>query len=291
MSKEKFPGETDMSQAEDVKVIAVGDLGPGNAGEFGPSTEAELESLKDVQNEAYWGPRRPESACMDDRLKGLRLHLAGNRAVTEVAGDYMDRRQEQSPLSDAMGRKVHALAAMGRDPVFHLKCAALAAIKPTLGYNVANEDEVVDTLWPKLDMIGATEFLTQQQLRNSIKTGGFMAREAKFWDSTPEQLMEIAQKNGAEVEDAPGEHHVAGNLDNMSALGFNNGLFRSEHAANDGEPLGLLTIDWEGYRDQLLDDGYSDADAARMLMRGGLFIVGVQKQINKDGSPVITIGR
>lgn len=279
-----------MSQKEDIMLVAVSDLGPGNQGEFGPSSEAELEVIKDIQDERYWSPRNPESACMDDRLKGLRLHLAGNRAVSEVSAHYMDRRREQPVLSQAMERSVKGLIVMGRVPVFHKKCAALAAIRPTMQYNASHEDEVIDTLWPKLDSLGATEFLTQQQLRNDIKTGGTIAGESKYWDSSPERLLEIARECGAEIEDAPGDHHAAGNLDNMSRLGFDNGLFRSEHTADDGEPLGLLTIDWAGYRDQLLEDGYSDAEAARLLARGGLFIVGVQKQINKDGSPVITVG-
>jgi hypothetical protein len=280
-----------MSQTEEVKVIAINDLGPGNQGEFGPGSEAELDALNDVQDERYWAPRGEKSACMDDRLEGLRLHLAGNRAVSEVAGLYMDRRAEHLALSGAMGRKVSELVTMGRTPVFHKKCAALAAIRATLLYNAQHEDEVVDALWPKLDALGSTEFLTQQQLRNSIKTGAIAAAESKYWDATPEQLLEIAETNGAEIEDTPGDHHVAGNLDNMSRLGFDNGLFRSEHDADDGEPLGLLTIDWAGYRDQLLEDGFSEQDAARIQMRGGLFNIGVQKQINKDGSPVITVGQ
>jgi hypothetical protein len=290
MSNEGYPGETDMTQIEDIKLIAVSDLGPGNQGEFGPGSESELRAIEDVQDERYWAPRNPESACMDDRLKGLRLHLAGNRAVSEVSANYMDRRSEQSALSQAMERSVKGLVIMGRVPVFHKKCAALAAIRPTMEYNANHEDEVIDALWPKLDRLGATEFLTQQQLRNDIKTGGLIAADSKYWDASPERLLEIAEECGAKIEDAPGDHHAAGNLDNMSALGFDNGLFRSEHRADDGEPLGLLTIDWAGYRDQLLEDGYSEAEAARLLARGGLFIIGVQKQINKDGSPVITVG-
>jgi len=273
----------------EIKLISIGDLGPGNEGGFGPGSEHEHEAVKDVQDEWYWGPRSEKSACMDDRLEGLRLHLAGNRAVTEVAAGYMGRHAEQTSLSRAMERKINELKSMGREPVFHLKCAALAAIKPALEFAAEHEDEVVSTLWPKLDAVGATEFLTEQQLRNAIKNGSAAAGKDEIWDATPEELLETAKKCGVEIEDAPGDHHAAGNLDNMSRFGFNNGQFRKDHQADDGEPLGLLTIDWAGYRDQLLQDGFTDEDAARMLMRGGLFIVSVQKMINKDGSPVATV--
>jgi hypothetical protein len=277
-------------QEEKIKIVAVGDLGPGNQGELGPASEDELEAARDLDEERYWGTRQEKSACMDDRLEGLRLHLAGNRAITETAAEYLDRFAQPSALSQTMARKVNQLVVMGRIPVFHEKCAALASIRAALIYAAENEDAVVEQVWQKLDQIGATEFLTEQQLRTAIKTGLGRSQEEELWDTAPERLMEIAQENGAEVESTPGDHKVAVNLDNMSRLGFNNGLFREDHPGDDGEPMGALTIDWTGYRDQLLEDGYSEKDAARMSMLAGIFIVSVQKMINGDGSPVVTVG-
>lgn len=275
---------------EQIRILGLGDMGPGNQGEFGPSSAAESEFINDVQEEKYWGPRQEKSACMDDRLEGLRLHLAGNRAITEAATQYLDRRAEVLPVSKNMARTVNQLAVMDRVPVFHKKCAALASIRQALDYAGQREGAVIGEVWKKLDRLGATEFITMQQLSNAINTGRQNSQDESIWDSTPDQLMEIAKNNGAEIEETPGSHKVAGNLDNMSSLGFNNGKFRGEHTADNGQPMGMLTIDWSGYRDQLKEDGFTDPDAARQLMRSGIFIVSVQKMINKDGSPLVTVG-
>jgi len=276
-------------EQEQISIISIGDMGPGNIGEFGPGSDNELAAVQDAADERYWGPRLDKSACMDDRLEGLRLHLAGNRAVTEAAANYLDRRAEALPLSKNMARTVNQLVVMGRIPVFHKKCAALASIREGLAYAGGNADEVVQVLWPQLDQLGATEFLTEQQLYTSVKAGHNNSQLDALWDSTPEQLMAIAEENGAEIEETPGSHKVAANLDNLSKLGFNNGLFRVEHPGDDNEPMGMLTIDWLGYRDQLLEDGFSEEDTARVLMRSGIFIVSIQKMINKDGSPQVTV--
>src|SRR5581483_11286158 len=207
-----------------------------------------------------------------------------------AAAHYLDRRAEALPLSKNMARTVNQLVVMGRVPVFHKKCAALASIQEGLSYAGEHVDEVAQALWPKLDQVGATEFLTQQQLYSSAKAGHHNSQSDSLWDSDPEQLLAIAKKNGAEIEETPGSHKVAANLDNMSKRGFNNGLFRAEHPGDDGQPMGMLTIDWVGYRDQLLEDGFSEADTARALMRSGIFIVSIQKMINRDGSPLVTVG-
>lgn len=292
MSNERYPGENMSKQQyeEKIRIISQDDLGPGNQGEFGPVSSAESEFINDVGDERYWGPRQEKSACMDDRLEGLRLHLAGNRAITEAAAQYLDRRAEALPLSKNMARTVNQLTVMDRVPVFHKKCAAIASIRQALEYAGEREGAVIGEVWKKLDRLGATEFITMQQLSNAINTGRQNSQVESIWDSTPDQLMKIAEDNGAEIEETPGNHKVAGNLDNMSSQGFNNGLYRSEHTADDGQPMGMLTIDWLGYRDQLAEDGFSDPDIARQLMRSGIFIVAVQKMINKDDSPLVTVG-
>lgn len=275
-------------QAVPIQIAEISDFGPGNGGDFGPS-DSEIRALEDLSEERYWGPSRPESGCMDDRLEGLRVQMAGNRAVTEVVAEYMDRHLEATPQSRALARKINELITMGRMPVFHLKCAALAKQRDVLVYNTQNPDAVVDSAWSVLEALGSTEFLTQQQLKDAIKIGGQRAQDEDLWDASAEELYEIAAENGAVVEDTPGEHHVAANLNNLSENGFNNEQFKTEHQADDGEPLGLLVVSYAAYRKQLLEDGFSEADTAKKLMRAALFNVGTQKAINKDGSPVITV--
>lgn len=301
MSK-NFEGEYIMSrqdlieQATKVRFLALNDLGEGNCGNFGPSSDEELAAVKQCNKNKYVGKETPDSHCMDDRFEGYACQLPGNRAITEIAGDYMNPTVEARPLSELVATKVSELVEKQRVPYFHgdehkgkAGCAANANLRAVLAYNDEYSELVASLAYTRLRMNGI-DSLEHEDIISAIKAGAERAADDSLWDVTPEQVVDIAEQCGAEVEIFKGDHNVAGSREDISKNTFNNGLFRNEHNSDDGKSLGLLSITYGAYINQLKEDGFSKAEIADKMMHACLFTVGILKLACKEDFPAAIIG-
>lgn len=283
-----------MSSEEAVvaEIIAEGTLGPHNLGDIGPSSEQEALNIRDCADSEYLTAPVSESHCMDDRVEALGVQLAGNRAVTEIAGDYMNPASEELPLSQRLARKSKELELMGRPAYFHKGCAALLALtqRDALRYNAQNADMGARLSMDRLRLVGI-DSITLDDLKLAIQTGGTAAANENLWDCSREQAVEIACQNGAAYEEfeQPG-HAAAGAAWLVTEQIFDNGAFRRDHQTDDGTPQGVLVLSLGGYKKQLEEDGFSADIVAQKLMHATLYAVGVLKLAEKPGAPDAIIG-
>jgi hypothetical protein len=293
--------ETDSQLA--VKEIARNRLGSNNLGYFGPKSETEAKIADSYADEKYTGPVADESGCMDDRNEHYVLRLPGNRAISELVGDYMVREFSESgeelqavPLSRATARKVHELIVMGRTPQFHgdeasgkKGCAANLNMRTSLAYNAENADHQAPLALERLRLLGI-DTLGVADLKGMIEVGGERASHDALWDVDAEGVVDIAEKSGAPVVYYKGAHHTPGPRENVSETGFDNASFRAEHQSDDGQPMGALDLDYGGYVKQLREDGFSEQEIAVKTAGVILFTIAILKLADSDEAVDVIVG-
>lgn len=283
-------------ETAEVRIITITDLGEGNGGSFGPNSEQEADAINDCAASEYVKPPTPDSHCMDDRFERYALQLPGNRAITEIAGDYMDENTDAQPLSRTTARKVHELVAMGRVPFFHgdeakgkAGCAANANLRAVLAYNGEHVESVTTRVYDRLRLLGFDE-IGHEEIETAIRAGAERAAENSLWDARPEEVVDIAIKNGAEYEELRGDHATAGSREDISANTFDNGAYRHQHQTDEGGPLGLFSITYGAYVKQLEEDGFTKDDVAKKLMHACLFTVGILKLASQEDAQAAIVG-
>lgn len=293
-----MPSVTDEHESNGVEFLELDSLGEGNRGQFGPVSERELEAVNDCAHEKYIGPESKDSHCMDDGFEGGACQLPGNRAITEIAGEYMDGSLKPSPLSVYLPAKVEELIAMDRMPWFHgddkngkAGCAALKLLctADALRYNYEHKEIVTGLVYTRLRRAGI-DTLESGDITRAIEIGAQRADDARLWDLAPEEAFELAARHGAKTEIFQRKHRVAGSREDVSAHSFLNGLFRKEHTSEDRHPLGMLSITYGLYLNQLREDEFPEAEIAKKLMQSGLFTVGVLKLASHHELPAAIVG-
>jgi hypothetical protein len=281
-----------------VDFLELESLGAGNRGLFGPVSERELEAVKDCTKEEYIGPESRDSHCMDDGFEGGACQLPGNRAITEIGGEYMDPAAQARPLSVVLPRKVDELVAIDRMPWFHgddkhgkAGCAALKLLcsADALRYNSEHKEVVAGLVYTRLRRVGV-DTIESSEIIKAIETGAERADDAKLWDLSPEEAFDLAAHTGAETEMFQRKHRVAGSREDVSPHSFLNGRFRAEHTSEDRHPLGMLSITYGLYLEQLKQDGFSQDEIARKLMQSGLFTIGILKLASHHELPAAIVG-
>lgn len=295
---EYMPTITAEDERDGIEFIELDSLGEGNRGQFGPVSERELEAVKDCTKNKYIGPESKDSHCMDDGFEGGACQLPGNRAITEIAGEYMDGSIESRPLSAFLPAKVEELIAMDRMPWFHgddkngkAGCAALKLLctADALRYNYEHKEIVTGLVYTRLRRAGV-DTLESGDIMRAIETGAERAGDDKLWDMAPEEAFELAARHGAKTEIFERKHRVAGSREDISPHSFHNGLFRQEHTSEDRHPLGMLSITYGLYLSQLRQDQFPEAEIANKLMQSGLFTVGVLKLASHHELPAAIVG-
>lgn len=293
-----MPSVTDEHESNGIEFLELDSLGEGNRGEFGPVSARELEAVNDCTHEKYIGPESKDSHCMDDGFEGGACQLPGNRAITEIAGEYMDSSIKPSPLSVLIPAKVEELIAMDRMPWFHgddkngkAGCAALKLLctADALRYNYEHKEIVTGLVYTRLRRAGV-DTLESDDIMRAIETGAERADDSKLWDMLPEEAFELAASHGAKTEIFQRKHRVAGSREDISPYSFLNGLFRKEHTSEDRHPLGMLSITYGLYLNQLKEDEFPETEIAHKLMQSGLFTVGVLKLASHHELPAAIVG-
>ncbi len=295
---EYMPRITNEQDDNGLKFLELDLLGKGNCGQFGPVSERELEAVRDCAKNKYIGPESKDSHCMDDGFEGGTCQLPGNRAIAEIAGEYMDASLEARPLSLVLPEKVEELIAMDRMPWFHgdnklgkAGCAALTLLcnADALRYNYEHKEVVAGLVYTRLRRAGV-DSLEISDIEREIEVGAKRASDKSLWDLEPSEAFELAARHGASTEILERKHRVAGSREDVSPNSFINGLFRNEHISEDRHPLGMLSITYGLYLNQLRQDEFSDDEIARKLMQSGLFTVGVLKLASIHELPAAIVG-
>jgi hypothetical protein len=275
-------------------IIAQGDLGPGNIGNIGPSSEREAEQAADLGRPEYSKPAKKESHCMDDRLEIEGIQLAGNRAITEAAGDVMNPEWQEVPLSQNMTANIKRLVEAGYTPGFHPGCAALLLLsnRKALEYMVesANQPLITSLADARLRILGI-DALSPNDYEIAYETTAERLAKEELWDATPEELMEIAEANGAIIDDIePGDHASVATRWDMTENTFDNAAFRHSHTTDEGGPMGALSVTPGAYMKQLEAQGYSQREEDLTILRGVLFQIAVLKVAEADSAPDVIVG-
>ncbi|HEX5448419.1 MAG TPA: hypothetical protein VFW90_04470 [Candidatus Saccharimonadales bacterium] len=278
-----------------MKIIAIGNLGAGNRGSIGPSKREAGYSMR-LADPEYRSQIADESHCMDDRLNRPGILLAGNRAITETGGNYLDPQLDSLPLSKALPKKVTDLVRMGRKPNFHDGCAALASLcsGDAIGYIAdENNQELLTRLANDRLRLAGVKNLAREDYRRAFGAATEAAGHKKeLFDITSEQAMKIALKAGGGHDPMEGNHQAVAVNWIVSENTFDNGRFRSqpEHKSDGGEPLGALSVTLGAYKKQLEEDGYSPKIVDQMMLRATLIQLAVLKPILKQDALDIIVG-
>lgn len=272
---------------EPVRIIDA-DLGDGNLGYFGPSSETEAAAANDYGNEKYLGPSESESVCMDDRNRQPGLHLPGNRSITEIAGEYMAEGSEHLSLSRATAKKVKELVDLGHTPWYHgdegagkAGCAANASVRAVLAYNADHPNVVIPRVYTRMRLLGRDQ-VSQDMIKQSIDIGGDRAARDEVWDAQAAEIVEIAEANGAHYHVLKGAHRTAGSREQMREGTFLNDRFLDDHNTDDGHPMGALAVDYGEYAQQLTEDGFAPEEIDKKLMHAAIYSVGLFKLALKE---------
>jgi hypothetical protein len=299
-----FEGEIymahDFKELEDLQIrfLEFNSLGEGNRGQFGPVSKREYEAVRDCTKNKYIGPDSLDSHCMDDGFEGRTCQLPGNRAITEIAGEYMDSSIEAKPLSQALAAKVEELVSKNEMPWFHgdekhgkSGCAALKLLcsGDTLRYNHEHKDVIASLTYTRLRLNGI-DSIEFADILTAIETGAERAADKSLWDIGAEEAFDIAASHGAETEILNRKHRVAGSREDVSPYTFNNGQFRMEHESEDSLPLGMLSITYGAYINQLRQTGFSEEEVAKKTIEACLFTVGVLKLASTHELPAAIVG-
>lgn len=248
--------------------IARGLMGDKCIGNFGPSSPVEAKITDNYSRPEYAGVPAEESHCMDDRGEGMCVQLPGNRAHSEVIGDYTNIHVPAEPISLKTAEKTKELVAKGKKPVYHgdktsgkKGCAAVLFGRDALYFMGTNSKHVANMAYVRLRLLGIDN-ISVDDLVMRAKIGGQRAEDDTLWDADSERLVEIAVENGADYEEFEGAHHTAGPREDMSPHGFNNKGFRDDHQTDDGYPLGALNLSYGKLVEQYREEGYSEEEIA-----------------------------
>jgi hypothetical protein len=263
--------------------IARGKMGEKSIGSFGPSSEKEAVQVNDYSRPEYSVIANEESHCMDDRGEGLCVQLAGNRAHSEIIGDYTNIHIPAETISVMTAKKTMELVGKAKKPYYHgdktsgkKGCAAVLYGREALKYMGENPDQVAGMAYDRLRLVGI-DGISKDELAMRARIGGERAADDTLWDADSEKLVEIAQENGAAYEEFDGAHHTAGPREDMSPHGFNNQRFRDEHTTDDGYPLGVLSLTYGKFVEQLREENLLDEEIANKVAGVMLFQVTLLK--------------
>ena len=215
-----------MQDLEPPVAPAVINFGPDNIGAFGPD---ETTDLKTLQHDAI-GPeyRKPHSGgwiCVDGRgpegeagvdSEELDAQIPGSKPIADTAADMQSPKAVKLRLSERIAANTTNDVQRGREITVHgddhagkAGCAANTKMRLTLKYNGEKVDLVVPTAWELTKMFGLDQppfGVKREDLVEAVIAGAKNAADAEVWDVTPEEVVDIAVRNGAQYKPVKGHH-------------------------------------------------------------------------------------
>lgn len=284
---------TDQSSPE-VKLLVNTDFGLGNEGSLGPETVSDQNSVKDIADSKYVEQLRAERFfCMDDGIEELGGQLAGGIMTTEAAGETMRpdskfRRQSElvakttsSLVDDGVEVWVHGDTNSGEEG-----CAANKFWRDILRLGGRTADTMAPTVWAFMVGLQHGQAAKRRQIREFIMAGAARAEDDSFWDATTQQIVEIAQANGAKYHEVDRVHKAACARIDLTPNIFNNAKYRQNHKTQDGLPLGALSITLGAYENNLIKraerHGYDEVWVAEKSMTAAIFAVAACKKLGNN---------
>ncbi len=289
----------------EVNIIAVTDLGPGNAGAIGAADIPELRKTEVVQAVARPEYRRKPTnrfRCIDGRVPegGLQLtegfadpQTAGGEAITSAASDMM--LYDDQPVSLLVKQNVVNIIGEGRPVVVHgddnkgaggCGAAGQLASGEVFKANVRNKAVVAPKAWTVGGLVGLHDHLKEAEVSELINRGGHNAKNKALFDVPVEGIIEIATEHGAEYEELIEDHSEKVVVVDASDSAFDEGAFMRDFQGPDGQPVEAFVASIKLYKDAVFESfeqqGRTETEAARKVMGAILFNLGVGKQLTAE---------
>lgn len=289
----------------EVNIVAVTDLGPGNAGQIHAADIPELRRTEVVEAVAYQEYRRRPTnrfRCIDGRVPegGLQApegfadpQTAGGEAITSAAADmtlYEDR-----PVSLLVKQNVVDIIGEGRAVVVHgddnkgtggCGAAGQLASGEVFAANARNKAVVAPKAWTIGGLVGLHDHLQESEVSELIDRGGRNAKNRALFDVPVEGIVEIATEHGAEYEELIEDHAEKVIVVDTSDSAFDEQAFMRDFQGPDGEPIEAFVASIKIYKDTVFESfksqGKSEKEAARKVMGAILFNIGVGKQLTAE---------
>ena len=225
------------------KIVFTHDLGGNNDGKIGPnglSDEQVSALIADSEKPEYHLPATRRFICVDGRgttqdqtltnaLEGYAdPQTAGSLVITLTSARIMTFGLAK-PLSELIGQSTRDIVASDYQTIMHgdamtgkRGCGANTNQRAILARNAENADIVAPVVWELAKKTGLSEqtqiidgaempLISQDDLLDLIVRGGEAASGSNddLWDAEPEEVTNIAVKNGAEYIEVSGSHTEA----------------------------------------------------------------------------------
>lgn len=298
-------------------IIAVTDLGPGNKGTISAAALSHAERDRILTElPKYHRNATKRFRCVDGRTSenGLTIDVddadpqeAGGAAISETAADLMQT--DPAKLTDLVVKNVQANIANGFEVVVHgddkhgkSGCGANKHLRAILRSNAENEAAVAPIAWTLCQQLGLDSFISQDDIKTSIKTGQQNASNAVLWNATPEQIVDLAVSHGADYEELIEEHMERLIVVDVSEGAFDEEQFMKDHQDPNGKPIEAFVASLGAIKAKLFAiaraSGQPEQAAARKMLGVVLFNIGVPKELTAENTeanpnaalPVVVIG-
>ena len=176
-------------------------------------------------------------------------------------------------------------------------CAATRQMRIVLAYAAQNAEILAPTVWSLcaaygLDKLGVDE----RGLVEALLAGGQSANHNDTWDATPEQIIDIAVKNGASYVDLIGLHQerfVGLQLETDKV--FDNRAFAEDHLDEAGKEQQAFAVALGKYIHDTVDErvaaGEMPHQAALHAMRGIAYTLALTKSIVNQQMNGVLMGK
>lgn len=284
----------------------VTDLGPRNAGSFGPSPdlheEARMALAEQACAEKYSVPATNRYICVDGRLSDEESErmvsgepiieadpqLAGGIVISEDAADRMDPAKEQLPQSATIALITQQAILDGIEVTVHgdengqSGCRANVDERNALRFNAENADIVTPKVWTVSELLGLDRYIQQDDIAQSIVTGQAAAEDDKLWDTNAEDRVRIIVDNGGTYITLRGTHAECALRIDATESAFAKAAYVRDHSTPSGQAQAFAASIGKYSKDafeRAAMHGRPEREAALQVMRVVLFNVGMSKML------------
>ena len=287
------------------RIITITNLGLGNKGQISAAdltAEERNRVVEDVSKPIYARKRTTRFRCVDGRTPGGGLQApvgmadpqeAGGAAISETAADLMER--HPAKLSELVIKNIRQNSDNGYEVVIHGDnkhgkegCGANKHLRAVLRSNAENINVVAHMAWTLCQALGLDVSVTEDEIQEMILVGKQNADDEGLWDVTPEEVADIAIKNGATYEELIEDHMERVIVVSVSEDAFDEERFMKDHIRPDGKPIEVFVASLGAIKAKLFDiarkTGQTEVAAARKTMAVVLFNIGVPKELTAEVS-------
>lgn len=287
-------------------IVAVTGLGPNNKGAIGPEdipTDTRERLQQDVARPEYVRRATRRFRCVDGRLceSGTQHmedeadpQIAGGMAITDTVVQYMVA-QDPEPLAQLVATTTRAAVADGYPVVVHgdahagkAGCGANKNLREILRSNTANVDIVAPVAWSLTQQLGIDAWLEPEDASRLIVSGSLQANNDALWNATPEQVTDIIIANGGTYEELAGDHNEKLLRVDTTPDSFDEAGFMTDH---DG--IQAFNASLGAYKnatfERTLRRGGTEHEAAREVLAGIIWHIGVAKQLGSPELPAVIV--